>query len=107
MLLTPSYPNVQQSSSTTYLLQEKVIFFPNRKENTNEQKEGIQQLDNVINEEKQGLLLSGLYNRPAIYPAILNGLSKNYFETLKNKKAIDEITNNFTVIKKVRFFVFP
>lgn len=82
-------------------LQDKVIFLPNRKENTNEQKEGLNQVINLIKEEKRGLLLGGIANRPAIYPTILNGLSANYFTSLKDQKVLEETNTNFSVIKKI------
>ena len=84
-------------------LQNKVVFLPNRKEGTNEQKEGLNQIINIIKEEGRGLLLSGIANRPAIYPTILNGLSANYFASLKDQKALEEINTNFSVIKEILF----
>ena len=84
-------------------LQNKVIFLPNRKEGTNEQKEGLNQIINIIKEEKRGLLLNGIANRPAIYPTILNGLSNNYFASLKDQKALEETNTNFNVIREILF----
>lgn len=84
-------------------LQNKVVFLPNRKEGTNEQKEGLNQIINILKEEGRGLLLSGIANRPAIYPTILNGLSANYFASLKDKKSLEEINTNFSVIKEILF----
>ena len=84
-------------------LQEKVVFIPNRKEGTNEQKEGIAQVDKIIKEYNNGFLLKGLNNRPAIYPTLLNSLSDNYFSTLKDNKALNEINNNFFQIQNILF----
>ena len=49
------------------------------------------------------MLRSGITNRPAIYPTILNGLSANYFASLKYQKALEEVNTNFSVIKEVLF----
>ena len=84
-------------------LQKRVVFIPNRKEGTNEQKEGISQVSKIITEQKRGFLLEGLSNRPAVYPTLLNALSENYFTTLKDKKVFDEIHNNFSVIQELLY----
>jgi chromosome partitioning protein len=84
-------------------LQKRVIFIPNRKEGTNEQKEGISQVSKIIKEQGRGILLNGLSNRPAVYPTLLNSLSKNYFITLKDKKVFDEINNDFSVIHELLY----
>lgn len=84
-------------------LQNKVAFLPNRKEGTNEQKEGLEQIIEVIQSEGRGLLLSGIANRPAIYSKALNGINQNYFSYLKDKKAIEEIDTNFNIIKEILF----
>jgi cellulose biosynthesis protein BcsQ len=84
-------------------LQKRVVFIPNRKEGTNEQKEGISQVSKIITEQQRGFLLEGLSNRPAVYPTLLNALSENYFTTLKDKKVFDEIHNNFSVIQELLY----
>jgi len=84
-------------------LQKRVVFIPNRKEGTNEQKEGTSQVLKIITEQQRGFLLEGLSNRPAVYPTLLNALSENYFTTLKDKKVFDEIHNNFSVIQKLLY----
>jgi len=84
-------------------LQKRVVFIPNRKEGTNEQKEGISQVSKIITEQRRGVLLEGLSNRPAVYPTLLNALSENYFTTLKDKKVFDEIHNNFSVIQELLY----
>jgi len=84
-------------------LQKRVVFIPNRKEGTNEQKEGTSQVLKIITEQQRGFLLEGLSNRPAVYPTLLNALSENYFTTLKDKKVFDEIHNNFSVIQELLY----
>jgi len=64
-------------------LQAKVIFVPNQWQNTKEQREGLTQLQQVIKEEKQGLITSTLKHRPACYGGFLNGSSKNFFSEKK------------------------
>lgn len=89
--------------SVNSLIQKKTIFFPNRLEITNEQKEGIFQVDKIIQEQSNGIILPGLGNRPAVYPALLNALSQNYFSTLKNEKVLNELRSNFTIIEEQLF----
>jgi cellulose biosynthesis protein BcsQ len=84
-------------------LQKRVVFIPNRKEGTNEQKEGISQVSKIIKEQGRGILLEGLSNRPAVYPTLLNALCENYFTTLKDKKVFDEISNNFLMIHELLY----
>ena len=84
-------------------LQQKIVFIPNRKEGTNEQKEGILQISKILKQEGVGQLLSGITNRPAIYPTILNALSVNYFNSKQNRKVIQEITNNFSILKNILY----
>ena len=76
---------------------------PNRKEGTNEQKEGVSQVSKIIKEQGRGILLDGLSNRPAVYPTLLNALCENYFTTLKDKKVFDEINNNVLVIHELLY----
>lgn len=84
-------------------LQKRVVFIPNRKEGTNEQKEGVSQVSKIIKQQGRGILLDGLSNRPAVYPTLLNALCENYFTTLKDKKVFDEINNNFLVIHELLY----
>jgi cellulose biosynthesis protein BcsQ len=60
-------------------LQKKVMFIPNRYQKTNEQKEGLVQVQKVLDTENAGALLPFLSNRPAIYGALLNGSNTNFF----------------------------
>jgi len=89
--------------SVNEILQQKTIFIPNRKEGTNEQKEGLLQIKNIIHEQGRGLLLDGISNRPAIYPCLLNALSTNYFTTLKDKRVFKEIEKTFSEIQTLLY----
>jgi len=89
--------------SVNETLQQKTIFIPNRKEGTNEQKEGIQQIKNIIQDQGRGLLLEGITNRPAIYPSLLNALSTNYFRTLKDNRVFKEIEKTFSEIETLLY----
>ncbi len=84
-------------------LQKKAVFIPNRKEGTNEQREGILQISQIIKTQDRGLLLSGFANRPAIYPTILNALTQNYFSILKDVKTKEEINSNFSILKELLY----
>jgi cellulose biosynthesis protein BcsQ len=71
-------------------LQSKVLFIPNMLSNTKEQKAGVEEIVNIITEEKRGQLLPGLSERKAVYPPILNGSKKNFFESNIDYKTKDE-----------------
>ena len=73
-------------------LQERVAFVPNRLENTLEQREGIVQLEAIVNEEGRGKLLKGLRNRPAVYPPLLNGGTTNFFDRDVGNRVREETT---------------
>ena len=70
---------------------QRVVFVPNRLENTKEQREGISQLESVLESEGRGVLLSGLANRPAVYPPLLNGSATNFFDRAPDEKVLAEI----------------
>ena len=72
-------------------LQSKVFFVPNMLSNTKEQRLGVAELAETIIEETRGQLLPGLMERKAVYPPILNGSAKNFFDT-----SIDYKTRNET-----------
>jgi cellulose biosynthesis protein BcsQ len=59
--------------------QEKIIFIPNRWQNTKEQREGLAQLKEIIREEEVGKITEPLNNRPALYGSLLNGSKNNFF----------------------------
>jgi cellulose biosynthesis protein BcsQ len=71
-------------------LQSKVLFIPNMLSNTKEQKAGVEEIVNIITEEKRGQLLPGLSERKAVYPPLLNGSKKNFFESNIDYKTKDE-----------------
>ena len=59
--------------------QAKIIFIPNRWQNTKEQRQGLIELKEVIQEEKHGQITHPLTNRPALYGVLLNGSKNNFF----------------------------
>lgn len=71
-------------------LQSRVLFVPNMLSNTKEQRAGVAELQSIITEETRGQLLSGLMERKAVYPPILNGSAKNFFDTNIDYKTRDE-----------------
>jgi chromosome partitioning protein len=79
-------------------LQERVIFVPNRLAHTKEQREGIAELEKVIEEEGRGRLVPGLSNRPAAYPPLFNARQENFFAVKLDGKAEAELREMFTAI---------
>lgn len=71
-------------------LQSRVLFVPNMLSNTKEQRAGVAELQSIVTEETRGQLLSGLMERKAVYPPILNGSAKNFFDTNIDYKTRDE-----------------
>ena len=59
--------------------QAKITFIPNHWQNTKEQRQGLEELKEVIEEEKQGKITNPLSNRPALYGTLLNGSKNNFF----------------------------
>ena len=59
--------------------QAKIIFIPNHWQNTKEQRQGLEHLKEVTEEEKQGKITQPLTNRPALYGSLLNGSKVNFF----------------------------
>ncbi len=59
--------------------QAKITFIPNHWQNTKEQRQGLVELKEVIEEEKQGKITQPLTNRPALYGVLLNGSKTNFF----------------------------
>jgi cellulose biosynthesis protein BcsQ len=88
-------PTITWFTSLNSSWQAKIAFIPNRWQNTKEQREGINQLKQIIKEEKQGRLLASLSNRPALYGSLLNGGKKNFFAKpeipAETKKLMEEI----------------
>jgi hypothetical protein len=82
-------------------LQDRVVFVPNRLTTptlTREQRDGLQQLRDVLKDEGRGRLAPGLSNRPAVYPPLLNGRGENFFSLLQDEKVRDELTAVFNDI---------
>lgn len=114
LILVPFQPHVSDLEivvgwflSLNQLLQARVKFIPNRLSFTKEQKDGLTELQNVINNEGRGEVLSGLSNRPAVYPPFLNGSKINFFNDKLDEKVKDEtnclfasITAKLKAIKK-------
>ena len=82
-------------------LQEKVLFIPNMLSNTKEQRTGVAEIKTVIKEENRGYLLPGLSERKAVYPPLLNGSKKNFFEINNGYKTRDETKSLFTQITEI------
>jgi len=74
-------------------LQKKIIFLPNRWQNTREQREGTKQLQQIVNSEKAGTILSPLSNRPALYGELLNGSKENFFNKSNSEEAKKVVQN--------------
>jgi chromosome partitioning protein len=82
-------------------LQERVFFIPNMLSNTKEQRAGVGEIENIIEEEKRGQLLPGLSERKAVYPPLLNGSKDNFFSTNIDYKTKDETQALFTQITRL------
>jgi cellulose biosynthesis protein BcsQ len=87
-ILVPFQPHVADLEtvvgwflSLNETLQQRVIFIPNRLAHTKEQREGLTQVQNVLNEQGRGRLAPGLTNRPAVYPPLFNGRKENFFRS--------------------------
>jgi cellulose biosynthesis protein BcsQ len=105
LILVPFQPHVSDLEivvgwflSLNQTLQKKVKFIPNRLSYTKEQKEGLEEIQKVIKTEGRGELLSGLSNRPAVYPPFLNGSKINFFSNNLDEKVKDETNCLFTSI---------
>jgi len=62
-------------------LQKQVMFIPNMLSSTKEQRAGIKEIESIIADEGRGKLLTGLSDRKAVYPPLLNGSQTNFFQT--------------------------
>lgn len=105
LILVPFQPHVSDLEivvgwflSLNQHLQARVKFIPNRLSFTKEQKDGLAELQDVINNEGRGEILSGLSNRPAVYPPFLNGSKINFFSNKLDEKVKDETNCLFTSI---------
>jgi len=74
-------------------IQKKVLFVPNRYQKTNEQKDGLLQVQKMIDTENVGSLLPFLSNRPAIYGVLLNGCDTNFFIQHSDEIVLAETKN--------------
>jgi chromosome partitioning protein len=83
-------------------LQSRVVFVPNRLTNTKEQRDGLQELRQVVKEAGRGRLAPGLSNRPAVYPPLLNGRKENFFSLPLDEKVKKEVQTTFAEIMRKR-----
>jgi len=75
-------------------MQTRVRFIPNMLTRTKEQGMGYQQLSEAVREEGKGEIISGLRERNAVYPPLLNGSAKNFFAgklNLNTRKETDAL----------------
>jgi len=79
-------------------LQSRVVFVPTRLTPTKEQRDGLQELRNILKEEGRGQLAPGLSNRPAVYPPLLNGRQENFFSLVVDAKVKQEVEAVFASI---------
>jgi cellulose biosynthesis protein BcsQ len=79
-------------------LQQKTIFVPNRYQKTNEQKEGLLQVKKALEEEKAGILLPAISNRPAIYGSLLNGSNTNFFKLHSDQGSLGEVKDLMSLL---------
>jgi chromosome partitioning protein len=86
LILVPFRPHYADLQTTTTWFtslkpdwQAKITFIPNHWQNTKEQRQGLVELKEVIEEEKQGKITNPLTNRPALYGTLLNGSKDNFF----------------------------
>ena len=79
-------------------LQSRVVFVTNRLTPTKEQRDGLQELRNILKEEGRGQLAPGLSNRPAVYPPLLNGRQENFFSLVVDAKVKQEVEAVFASI---------
>ena len=83
-------------------LQSRVVFVPNRLTHTKEQRDGLQELRQVVQEAGRGRLAPGLSNRPAVYPPLLNGRQENFFRLPVDEKVKQEVQTTFAGIMQHR-----
>jgi cellulose biosynthesis protein BcsQ len=81
-------------------LQRRVVFVPNRLTHTKEQRDGLEEVRNILKETGRGRLAPGLSNRPAVYPPLLNGRKENFLKLPLDEKVKDEVHAMFRSIMK-------
>ena len=98
VILVPFQPHVADLEtvvgwflSLNASLQERVVFIPNRLAHTREQRDGLAELQDILQEEGRGSLAPGLSNRPAVYPPIFNGRKENFFHMKHDESTEAEI----------------
>lgn len=79
-------------------LQERVMFIPNMLSRTKEQEAGFSELDQILQEEGRGIRLPGLTERKAVYPPLLNGSDKNFFDSKLDTNTQKETASLFKQI---------
>ena len=85
-------------------LQERVAFIPNMLSNTKEQRAGVEEARKIVSEEGRGIVLSGLTERKAVYPPLLNGSKTNFFEGKLDDNTRAETQELFTSIEQLLGF---
>jgi cellulose biosynthesis protein BcsQ len=105
LILVPFQPHVADLEtvvgwflSLNENLQRRVVFIPNRLAHTKEQRDGLAELQAVLAEQGRGRLVSGLSNRPAVYPPVFNGRKENLFRTKLDQSAEAELRQLFESI---------
>jgi chromosome partitioning protein len=79
-------------------LQERVLFVPNMMADTKEQRAGVAEINNVVEEEGRGAVLTGLHERKAVYPPLFNGSKENFFAQKLDAKTLEETTRLFAAL---------
>jgi len=82
-------------------IQEKVAFVPNMVSKTREQATGVEEAKKIVKDEGTGRILSGLAERKAVYPPVLNGSLTNFFDSKLDQNTRKETELLFTEIDKI------
>ena len=105
LILVPFKPHVADLEvvmgwflSLKEAIQERVLFIPNMVSKTKEQKSGIEELEKIVIEEGRGQLLSGISERKAVYPSLMNGSATNFFDGKLDENTRAETEKLFTQI---------
>ena len=68
---------------------------------TREQATGVEEARKIVKDEGTGRILSGLAERKAVYPPVLNGSLTNFFESKLDQNTRQETELLFTEIDKI------
>ncbi len=105
VILVPFQPHVADLEtvvgwflSAKDALQERVIFIPNRLAGTIEQRDGLEQLRGILQEEGRGSFGPGLHDRPAVYAPVMNGRANNFYNGRLDEKVRSELNDLFTAV---------